>query len=98
MSIQRRQVATALAALLTFAAPLTAMAEPVRNVVLVHGAWVDGSGWRSVLNPELERFYYQWAGSHMTVIKGASHSVYQSHAGQVAEVIESAARQFGSDS
>ena len=32
----------------------------------------------------------------MTVIKGASHSVYQSHAAQVAAVIESAARQVGS--
>ncbi len=25
-----------------------ASAEPVKNVVLVHGAWVDGSGWRPV--------------------------------------------------
>ena len=258
MSIQRRRVVTALAALLTFAAPLAARAEPVRNVVLVHGAWVDGSGWRAVhdilvskgfhvtevqepetsfaadvaatkrildlqdgptllvghsyggsvvteagvhskvvglvyvaahapdvgedeatlgkrtpsglartpgaiartpdgytyltpsafptlfapdlsrqqaefeassqvpaaaevfttpltaaawrtkpswgivagsdqiINPELERFYYQRAGSHMTVIKGASHSVYQSHAAEVAAVIESAAREVGS--
>ena len=48
MSIQRRRAVTALAALLTFAAPLAARAEPVRNVVLVHGAWVDGSGWRAV--------------------------------------------------
>ena len=258
MSIPRRQVATALAALLTFAAPLAARAEPIQNVVLVHGAWVDGSGWRAVhdilvskgfrvtavqepetsfaadvtatrrvldvqdgptllvghsyggsvvteagvhskvvglvyvaahapdvgedegalgkrmpsvlartpgavvrtpdgfthlersaflklfapdlprpqaefqassqvptaaevfttpltaaawrtkpswgivagsdqiINPELERFYYQRAGSHVTVIKGASHSVYQSHAAEVAAVIERAARQAGS--
>jgi len=49
MSIQRRHVATALAVLLAFAAPLAASAaEPVRNIVLVHGAWVDGSGWRPV--------------------------------------------------
>ena len=257
MSIQRRPIATALAALLTFAAPLAAMAEPVRNVVLVHGAWVDGSGWRAVhdilvskgfhvtevqepetsfaadvaatrrildlqdgptllvghsyggsivteagvhpkvaglvyvaahapdvgedegalgkripsvlaktpgavgrtadgftylepslfpklfapdlprvqaefeassqvpaaaevfttplsaaawrnkpswaivaggdqiINPDLERFYYQRAGSHTTVIEGASHSVYESHAAEVAAVIESAARQVG---
>ena len=244
MSVQRRRAVTALAALLISAAPLAARAEPVQNVVLVHGAWVDGSGWRAVhdilvskgfhvtevqepetsfaadvaatrrildlqdgptllvghsyggsvvteagvhskvfglvyvaahapdigedeatlgkrtpsglamtpgaiartpdgytyltpsafptlfapdlsrqqaefeassqvpaaaevfstplagsdqiINPELERFYYQRAGSHMTVIKGASHSVYQSHAAQVAAVIESAARQVGS--
>lgn len=257
MSIQRRSIVTALAALLTFAAPLAAMAEPVRNVVLVHGAWVDGSGWRAVhdilvskgfhvtevqepetsfaadvaatrrildlqegpallvghsyggsvvteagvhpkvaglvyvaahapdvgedegalgkripsvlaktpgavgrtadgftylepslfpklfapdlprvqaefeassqvpaaaevfttplsaaawrnkpswgivaggdqiINPDLERFYYQRAGSHTTVIEGASHSVYESHAAEVAAVIESAARQVG---
>src|SRR6478735_3129691 len=48
MSIQRRRAVAALAALLTFAAPLAAMAEPIQNVVLVHGAWVDGSGWRAV--------------------------------------------------
>jgi pimeloyl-ACP methyl ester carboxylesterase len=258
MSIQRRRAVIVLAALLAFAAPLAARAEPVRNVVLVHGAWVDGSGWRAVhdilvskgfhvtevqepetsfaadvaatkrildlqdgptllvghsyggsvvteagvhskvvglvyvaahapdvgedeaslgkripsglartpgaiartpdgytyltpsafptlfapdlsrqqaefeassqvpaaaevfttpltaaawrtrpswgivagsdqiINPELERFYYQRAGSHVTVIKGASHSVYQSHAAEVAAVIESAARQVGS--
>ena len=46
--IPRRPIATALATLLVLAGPLTARAEPVRNVVLVHGAWVDGSGWRAV--------------------------------------------------
>ncbi|WP_099558669.1 alpha/beta hydrolase [Hartmannibacter diazotrophicus] len=25
-----------------------AHAEPIKNIVLVHGAWVDGSGWKSV--------------------------------------------------
>src|SRR5262249_35152936 len=48
MSIQRRLVIPALAALLTSTAPLAAMAEPIHNIVLVHGAWVDGSGWRAV--------------------------------------------------
>jgi pimeloyl-ACP methyl ester carboxylesterase len=38
--------ATLLAALLCVAA--SASAEPVNNVVLVHGAWVDGSGWNPV--------------------------------------------------
>ena len=37
--------AAALAA--TFAAP-SAYAQPARNVILVHGAFVDGSGWRGV--------------------------------------------------
>ncbi|HEY0257981.1 MAG TPA: alpha/beta hydrolase [Candidatus Methylacidiphilales bacterium] len=26
----------------------SALAEPIKNIVLVHGAWVDGSGWRPV--------------------------------------------------
>ncbi len=25
-----------------------AAAEPVKNIVLVHGAWVDGSGWKPI--------------------------------------------------
>ena len=35
-----------LAAFAFAAAP--SMAAPVKNIVLVHGAWVDGSGWRPV--------------------------------------------------
>src|SRR6476659_6252463 len=35
-----------LAAFAFTAAP--SMAAPVKNIVLVHGAWVDGSGWRPV--------------------------------------------------
>src|SRR4030095_15056507 len=46
MSNRHHRVAVALAALLAVAAPLAARAEPIKNVVLVHGAWVDGSGWR----------------------------------------------------
>src|ERR1700740_1054240 len=26
----------------------TAVADPVKNIVLVHGAWADGSGWKPV--------------------------------------------------
>ena len=32
---------------MTLAAPIAATADPVKNIVLVHGAWV-GSGWRPV--------------------------------------------------
>ena len=32
--------------LVTMAAP--ASAEPLKNIVLVHGAWVDASGWKPV--------------------------------------------------
>jgi pimeloyl-ACP methyl ester carboxylesterase len=39
-------VATVFAALSIHLAP--ASAEPVKNVVIVHGAFADGSGWRSV--------------------------------------------------
>ena len=28
--------------------PPAAAAGPVKNIVLVHGAWADGSGWRGV--------------------------------------------------
>jgi pimeloyl-ACP methyl ester carboxylesterase len=42
-----------LSTLLTAAAALalwggSAMAAPVKNIVLVHGAWADGSGWKGV--------------------------------------------------
>src|ERR1700716_1941934 len=38
----------ALGASLLCAAATTANAAPVKNIVLVHGAFVDGSGWRPV--------------------------------------------------
>jgi pimeloyl-ACP methyl ester carboxylesterase len=41
-------VAAALAATLLSAAAAPARAAPVKNVVLVHGAFADGSGWRRV--------------------------------------------------
>jgi pimeloyl-ACP methyl ester carboxylesterase len=44
-----KATAGALLGLLVGAAALpTAAAEPVKNIVLVHGAWADGSGWRGV--------------------------------------------------
>src|SRR5215472_15579218 len=48
-SMLNRPVAAAAAAFaLLSAAGLPARAEPVKNVVLVHGAFADGSGWRRV--------------------------------------------------
>jgi pimeloyl-ACP methyl ester carboxylesterase len=41
-------VAAAAAAALLSAAVAPARAEPVKNIVLVHGAFADGSGWRRV--------------------------------------------------
>ena len=36
------------AALSLFATVTPASAEPLKNIVLVHGAWVDASGWKPV--------------------------------------------------
>ena len=36
------------AALSLFATVAPARAEPPKNIVLVHGAWVDASGWKPV--------------------------------------------------
>jgi len=41
----RRAIA---AAILVASAGETVSAAPVKNIVLVHGAWVDGSGWKPV--------------------------------------------------
>ena len=45
--------AAALACCVVFAAD----AEPVRNIVLVHGAFADGSGWRGVYDELTGRGY-----------------------------------------
>src|SRR5260370_624044 len=37
---------SAAASLVLGGAAKTALADPVKNIVLVHGAWVDGSGWK----------------------------------------------------
>src|SRR5712672_2696719 len=39
---------SAAASLVLVGAATTALADPVKNIVLVHGAWVDGSGWKPV--------------------------------------------------
>ena len=43
----RAAAGTLLAAFLT-AGSVPALAAPTKNIVLVHGAWVDGSGWKPV--------------------------------------------------
>ncbi|MCB8883191.1 alpha/beta hydrolase [Acidisoma cellulosilytica] len=69
-----------------FSTPLTAAAWRTKP------SWGIVAGADQIINPDLERFYYKRAGSHMTVIPGASHSVYESHPAQVAAVIEQAAQ------
>jgi len=55
-------------------------------------SWGIVAGSDKIINPDLERWYYQRAGSHTTEIEGASHSVYESRPREVAAVIEEAAR------
>jgi len=48
--LRRSIVAAAAAAALLLAAVAPVRAEPVKNVVIVHGAFADGSGWHDVTN------------------------------------------------
>src|SRR5207302_8451257 len=47
-------------------------AEPARNVVLIHGAWADGSSWSEVI-PRL-----QAAGLHVTAVQNPLTSLADS--------------------
>lgn len=55
MSNKFRPLATA--AVLVAGMSVSAQAEPVKNVVLVHGAFADGSGWRGVYDELTGRGY-----------------------------------------
>jgi pimeloyl-ACP methyl ester carboxylesterase len=61
-------------------------------------AWRAKPSWYAVaksdriINPDLERMYAKRAHSHTIEVEGASHSVYESHAQEVAALIEDAAR------
>src|SRR6478752_5414603 len=81
--VARSQV---LAATQVFSTPLTAAAWKTKP------SWGIVAGADQIINPDLERWYYERAKSHTTVIPGASHSVYESHPREVAEVIAHAAR------
>ena len=75
-----------LAAASVFSTPLTAAAWKTKP------SWGIVAGNDQIINPDLERWYYERAKSHATEIKGASHSVYESHPEEVAAVIADAAR------
>jgi pimeloyl-ACP methyl ester carboxylesterase len=77
-----------LAAVQVFSTPLTAAAWKTKP------SWGIIAGDDQIINPNLERWYYERAKSHITEIKGASHSVYESHPREVAAVIAEAARSF----
>jgi hypothetical protein len=61
-------------------------------IVLATRLLLYRAGSDRTINPDLERWYAKWAGSHTVEVAGASHCVYVSHPKQVADVIESAAR------
>lgn len=79
----RSQILTAAA---NFTVPMTVAAWRTRP------SWAIVAGADQIINPELERMYYKRANSHTTELEGASHSVYESRALEVAAVIEDAAR------
>jgi pimeloyl-ACP methyl ester carboxylesterase len=81
--VARSQV---LAAKQVFTTPLTAAAWKTKP------SWGIVAGGDQIINPDLERWYYERARSHTTVIPGASHSVYESHPKEVAAIITNAAR------
>jgi pimeloyl-ACP methyl ester carboxylesterase len=81
--VARSQV---LAAGSVFSTPLTAAAWKTKP------SWGIVAGSDQIINPDLERWYYARAKSKTVEIEGASHSVYESHAKEVAEVIADAAR------
>lgn len=73
----------------------------VFNTPLTAAAWKTKPSWGivagddQIINPDLERFYYERAKAPFIVVEGASHSVYESHPKPVADVIEEAARKVG---
>ncbi|MGE0034547.1 MAG: alpha/beta hydrolase [Xanthobacteraceae bacterium] len=83
--VARAQV---MAAASVFSTPLTAAAWKAKP------SWGIVAGSDQIINPDLERWYYRRAKSDTIEIKGASHSVYESHPQEVAAVIEDAARSF----
>jgi pimeloyl-ACP methyl ester carboxylesterase len=74
-------------------------AANVFNTPLTAAAWRTKPTWGvvaladQIINPDLEKWYYERAHSHVTEIAGASHSVYESHPNEVAAVIEQAAEE-----
>ena len=66
-----------LAAAEVFSTPLTAAAWKTKP------SWGIVAGNDQIINPDLERWYYARAKSRTIEIKGASHSVYESHPKEV---------------
>jgi len=75
----------AIAAMLSLSFSAAAKAEPARNVVLIHGAWADGSSWSEVIAR------LQAAGLHVTAVQNPLTSLADS----VAETRRVLAQQDG---
>jgi pimeloyl-ACP methyl ester carboxylesterase len=80
----RAQVLTAAK---VFTTPLTAAAWKTKP------SWALVPGADRIINPDLERWYYARAHSHVVEVAGASHSLYESRPKPVAALIEQAAQQ-----
>jgi len=76
-------------------------ADAVFHAIIQNPAWKVKPSWYMVaksdriINPDLERMYAKRAKSHKVEIEGASHSVYESHPKEVANLIIEAATQAG---
>ena len=74
-------------------------ADTVFHAMIQHPAWKTKPSWYMVaksdriINPDLERMYAKRAHSFKVEIDGASHSVFESHPEDVAELIIKAANQ-----
>jgi len=75
-----------------FSTPLTQAAWKTKP------AWGVVAGNDRIINPDLERFYYERAKAPFVVVNGASHAVYESHPQRVADVIMQAAAKVGAQS
>src|SRR5580700_2198635 len=54
----KNSLVSAAAFLVLVGAATTALADRVKNIVLVHGAWVDGSGWKPVYEILVKHGYH----------------------------------------
>src|SRR5277367_1530176 len=64
MTINIFRRASAAVALLFLAIAYPTIAEPVKNIVLVHGAWVNGSGWKPVYEILVKHGYHVSVAEH----------------------------------
>lgn len=76
-------------------------ADGVFHSVIQHPAWRTKPSWYMVagadriINPQLERMYAKRANSTTVEVKGASHSVFESHPNEVAALIIKASLHTG---